>query len=29
MARLRRLAYGLDDAPEDFICRNCLFALTD
>lgn len=29
MARLRRLAYGIDDAPEDFICRNCLFALTD
>ena len=29
MARLRRLAYGIDDAPENFICRNCLFALTD
>jgi len=29
MARLRRHAYGIDDAPEDFICRNCLFALTD
>ena len=29
MARLRRFAYGIDDAPEDFICRNCLFALTD
>jgi len=29
MAWLRRLAYGIDDAPENFICRNCLFALTD
>jgi len=29
IARLRRLAYGIDDAPESFICRNCLFALTD
>jgi MoaA/NifB/PqqE/SkfB family radical SAM enzyme len=29
MARLRRFAYGIDDAPEDFICRNCLFALAD
>ncbi len=29
IARLRRWAYGLEDAPEDFICRNCLFALTE
>ena len=29
MAKLRRWAYGVDDAPDDFICRNCLFAITD
>jgi len=29
IARLRRWTYGLEDAPEDFICRNCLFALTE
>ena len=29
MAKLRRWAYGIDDAPDDFICRNCLFAITD
>ena len=29
IARLRRFTYGVDEAPEDFICRNCLFALTD
>ena len=29
MAKLRRWAYGVDDAPDDFICRNCLFALVD
>lgn len=29
MAGLRRWAYGVDDAPQDFICRNCLFAITD
>jgi MoaA/NifB/PqqE/SkfB family radical SAM enzyme len=29
MAKLRRWAYGVDDAPDDFICRNCLFALAD
>lgn len=27
LARLRRLAYGLDPAPEDFLCRRCVFAL--
>jgi sulfatase maturation enzyme AslB (radical SAM superfamily) len=25
--RLRRWAYGIDEAPDDFICRNCVFAL--
>jgi hypothetical protein len=29
MAQLRRWTYGLDDAPEGFICRNCLFAIAD
>jgi hypothetical protein len=29
MAMLRRWTYGLDDAPDDFICRNCLFAVTE
>lgn len=29
IARLRRWTYGLEDAPERFICRNCLFALAD
>lgn len=29
MARLRRFSYGIDEAPDDFICRNCLFALTE
>ncbi len=28
LARLRRFAYGLDEAPEDFICRRCVFART-
>lgn len=28
LARLRRWAYGLDDAPDDFICRRCVFART-
>jgi len=27
LARLRRWTYGIEDAPEDFICRSCLFAL--
>jgi MoaA/NifB/PqqE/SkfB family radical SAM enzyme len=27
LARLRRWAYGLEEAPEDFICRRCEFAL--
>lgn len=29
LATLRRQVYGLDDAPEDFICRGCVFALTE
>lgn len=29
LAQLRRWAYGIEDAPGDFICRNCLFALTE
>ena len=28
IARLRRWVYGLEEAPEDFICRNCIFART-
>jgi hypothetical protein len=27
MARIRKWAYGVEDAPEDFICRTCVFAL--
>ncbi len=26
IARLRRWAYGLEDAPGDFICRHCIYA---
>jgi MoaA/NifB/PqqE/SkfB family radical SAM enzyme len=26
VAKLRKWVYGLEDAPEDFICRNCVFA---
>jgi MoaA/NifB/PqqE/SkfB family radical SAM enzyme len=26
IARLRRWVYGLEEAPEDYICRNCIFA---
>lgn len=28
MALMRRWAYGLEEAPEDFICRGCTFSLT-
>ena len=28
MSRLRRQVYGLEDAPADFICRKCIYALT-
>ncbi len=27
MAKIRRWAYGVEDAPDDFICRTCVFAL--
>ncbi|HUR83366.1 MAG TPA: radical SAM protein [Thermoanaerobaculia bacterium] len=27
MAKMRRWAYGVEDAPEDFICRSCSFAI--
>jgi len=26
VAKLRRWVYGIEDAPADFICRNCIFA---
>jgi hypothetical protein len=29
MALLRRWVYGVEEAPDDFICRNCIYALTD
>ncbi|HVT57593.1 MAG TPA: radical SAM protein [Thermoanaerobaculia bacterium] len=29
MARMRRMVYGLDSAPANFICQSCKFALTD
>lgn len=28
MALLRRWVYGLEEAPDDFICRNCIYALS-
>jgi hypothetical protein len=28
LALMRRWIYGLDEAPKDFICRGCTFALT-
>jgi radical SAM protein with 4Fe4S-binding SPASM domain len=27
MARMRRWAYGVEDSPDDFICRSCTFAI--
>ncbi|HVR99359.1 MAG TPA: SPASM domain-containing protein, partial [Thermoanaerobaculia bacterium] len=27
LARMRRMIYGLEEAPPNFICRNCVFAL--
>ena len=27
MARLRRWTYGLEEAPDDFICRKCVYAI--
>ncbi len=29
IAKLRRWVYGREEAPEDFICRGCIFALTE
>lgn len=29
LARMRRMIYGLEAAPANFICHNCKFALTD
>jgi hypothetical protein len=29
IAELRRWAYGIENAPDNFICRNCLFAIAD
>ena len=26
VAKLRRWVYGIEEAPADFICRNCIFA---
>lgn len=28
IARFRRWTYGIEEAPDDFICRNCIFART-
>lgn len=28
LALMRRWAYGMEESPRDFICRNCTFALT-
>jgi radical SAM protein with 4Fe4S-binding SPASM domain len=28
MAKMRRWVYGMEEAPEDFICRSCIYALT-
>jgi MoaA/NifB/PqqE/SkfB family radical SAM enzyme len=28
LARMRRWVYGLEEAPADFMCRNCVFART-
>jgi MoaA/NifB/PqqE/SkfB family radical SAM enzyme len=28
LARMRRWVYGIEEAPEDFICRGCIFART-
>ncbi len=29
LQRMRKMIYGLEEAPDDFICRNCAFAITD
>ena len=29
MEKMRRWVYGMEEAPEDFICRGCVYALTE
>ncbi|MCA1733457.1 MAG: SPASM domain-containing protein, partial [Acidobacteria bacterium] len=29
MAKLRRWTYGVEEAPADFLCRTCVFAIRD
>lgn len=29
LARYRRWSYGVEEAPDDFMCRKCVFALTE
>jgi iron-sulfur cluster protein len=29
MAQMRRMVYGLEDVPANFICHNCRFSLSD
>jgi hypothetical protein len=29
IARYRRWSYGVEEAPADFMCRKCVFALVD
>ena len=28
MSLLRRWVYGMEEAPADFLCRDCIYALT-
>jgi hypothetical protein len=28
MALLRKWVYGVEEAPADFICRDCIYAIT-
>ena len=28
MAKIRRWTYGIEEAPDDYICRSCTFALS-
>ena len=28
MSLMRRWVYGMEEAPDDFLCRNCIYALT-
>jgi hypothetical protein len=27
MAKMRRWTYGVEEAPDDFICRTCVWAI--